>query len=103
MRRPLDQFGSPPRRQDSSFQDCRHHTEVRQWPGHRAERLLYLPSEACNAHSQKDEGKAEQGRSLWWQRRWAARSQISSQRPRCADLSKPGFQASLSVLGSPFV
>lgn len=49
------------------------------------------------------EGRAEQGRSLWWQRRRAARGQISSQRPQCADLSEPGFQASQSVLRSPFV
>lgn len=86
-----------------SFQNCRHHMEVGRWLGHRAGRLLYPPSEACNARSQMDEGRVEQGRSLWWQRRRAARGRIGAQRPQRADLSKPGFQACLSMLGSPFV
>lgn len=86
-----------------SFQNCRHYMEVGRWPGHRAGRLLYPPSEACNARSQMDEGRVAQGRSLWWQRRRAARGRISAQRPQRADLSKPGFQACLSMPGSPFV
>ena len=47
-----------------SFQNCRHHMEVGRWPGHRAGRLLYPPSEACKARSQVDEGSGEQGRPL---------------------------------------